>query len=112
MPTNLPTEEVKSKETKNILITGATGLIGLRLTELLTEWAHSVSYLGRSKKSEKVPTFLWDLDKGIIDTKALEQPDVIVHFAGAGVAEKRWTASRKKEILESRIKSTSLLYQT
>src|SRR6478735_5990357 len=112
MPTNLRIEEVKSKETKSILITGATGLIGSRLTELLTERGHSVSHLGRSKKSGKISTFLWGPAAGIIDTHAFEQPDTIVHLAGAGVVEKRWTASRKKEILDSRIKSTSLLYQT
>jgi uncharacterized protein (TIGR01777 family) len=111
MPSNLPIEEVKSKETKRILITGATGLIGSRLTELLTERGHSVTYLGRSKKVEKMSTFLWNPTKEIIDIKALAQPDAIIHLAGAGVAEKRWTAPRKKEILESRTKSTSLLYQ-
>ena len=109
MPTNLLTEE--SIESKNILITGATGLIGSQLTELLTEGGHSVTYLGRSKKLGRVSTFLWDPARGTIDTQALEQPDAIVHLAGAGVAEKRWTPSRKKEILESRIKSTQLLYK-
>lgn len=111
MPTNLRIEEVKSIEAKKILITGASGLIGSRLTDLLIEEGHSVTYLGRSKKSGKVPTFLWDPSAGIMDTKALELADTIVHLAGAGVAEKRWTASRKKEILESRSKSSRLLFE-
>ena len=101
-------EEVR---TKKILITGATGLVGSRLTELLIERGHSVTYLGRSKKSGKVQTFLWDPTSEKIDEQALNQPDAIIHLAGAGVAEKRWTASRKKEILESRTKSTALLCQ-
>src|SRR6478736_1404229 len=109
MPTNLMKEGVR---TKKILITGATGLVGSRLTELLMERGHSVTYLGRSKKSGKVQTFLWGPAAGTIDAQALNQPDVIIHLAGTGVAEKRWTASRKKEILESRTTSTSLLYQT
>ena len=49
---------------------------------------------------------------GTIDIRALEQIDTIVHLAGASIAEKRWTDARKKEILESRIKSTGLLYQS
>jgi len=73
---------------------------------------HSVTHLGRSKKSGRVSTFLWDPIMGIIDIRALGQIDTIVHLAGTSVAEHRWTASRKKEILESRIKSTELLYQT
>src|SRR6476661_3858715 len=103
MPTNLMKEEV---ETKKILITGATGLIGSRLTELLMERGHLVTYLGRSKKSGRLPTFLWEPAAGRIDEQALGQVDAIIHLAGASVAEKRWTASRKKEILESRTKST------
>src|SRR6478736_1387211 len=111
MPTNLMKEEIKSIEKKKILVTGATGLVGSQLTDLLIERGHSVTYLGRSKKSGKVQTFLWDPSAGTIDTHALEQPNTIVHLAGAGVAEKRWTASRKKEILDSRTKSTQLLFQ-
>jgi len=49
---------------------------------------------------------------GNIDIRALGQVDTIVHLAGASIAEQRWTALRKKEILDSRIKSTELLYQT
>ncbi len=97
---------------KKILITGASGLIGSRLTQLLIAKGHSVTHLGRSKRSGQVSTFIWDPAKGIIDIKAFEQIDTIVHLAGAGIAEKRWTTSQKKEILESRIQSTELLYQT
>jgi len=112
MPTNLITSEVKSIEAKKILITGASGLIGSQLTDLLIARGHSVTYLGRSKKSGQVSTFLWNPIAGTINLQVLEQIDTIVHLAGASVAERRWTDSRKKEILESRIKSTELLYQT
>lgn len=95
---------------KKILITGASGLIGSRLTELLLQKGYQVSHLGRSKKSGSIPSFIWDVDKGIVDEQALEGVDTIIHLAGAGVADKRWTESRKKEILESRTKSSSLLY--
>jgi len=97
---------------KKILITGASGLIGSRLTELLLQKGYQVSHLGRSKKSGSVPSFVWDVDKGVLDLQALEGVETIIHLAGAGVADKRWTESRKKEILDSRTKSSLLLYNT
>jgi len=96
---------------KNILITGASGLIGSRLTEMLSQKGHQVSHLSRSKKNDKVKSFVWDVEKGEIDPEALKDAEVIIHLAGAGVADKRWNEKRKKEILESRTKSTALLYQ-
>lgn len=51
----------------------------------------------------------WDIDKMTIDATALKEADYVIHLAGAGVADKRWTASRKKEILESRTRSSALL---
>lgn len=96
---------------KKILITGPSGLIGTRLTELLLQKGYQVWHLSRTKK-KGIPSFTWDVEKGIMDTKALEGVDAIVHLAGAGVADKRWTESRKKEILESRTKSSALLYKT
>ncbi len=98
--------------TKKILITGASGLVGKRLTELLLQKGYQVSHLGRSKKEGKVSSFVWDINIGVLDPQALEGVDAIIHLAGAGVADKRWTESRKKEILESRTKSTALLFNT
>jgi uncharacterized protein len=97
---------------KKILITGASGLIGKRLTDLLLKKGYQVSHLSRSSKSGRVPSFVWDVDKGEMDSKALEGVDAIIHLAGAGVADKRWTKSRKEEILMSRVKSTELLHNT
>src|SRR3954469_20224156 len=106
MLTSLDISEVKPRRVKKILITGASGLIVSSLTKSLIARGHSVAHLGRSKKPDHVSTFLWDPMKGVIDVNALEQIDTIVHLAGARVAGKRWTHSRKKEILESRTKST------
>jgi hypothetical protein len=92
-----------------ILISGASGLIGTRLTELLVQHGHEVSHLSRKKKEGKTPAFVWNVESGIIDEQALKDVDAVVHLAGAGVADKRWSKKRKKEILESRIKSTALL---
>jgi hypothetical protein len=96
---------------KNILITGASGVVGTRLTEMLLQKGYHVAHLGRSKKSGTIPSFRWDVEKGEMDVNALKDADAIVHLAGAGVADKRWTPERKKEILDSRTKSTALLFE-
>jgi NAD dependent epimerase/dehydratase family enzyme len=84
----------------NILITGGTGLVGTRLTELLTEQGHSVWHLSRKAQQRgNVKTFVWDIDKGIIDEEALRGADYIIHLAGAGIADERWTPERKKKSL-------------
>jgi uncharacterized protein (TIGR01777 family) len=97
-----------------ILITGASGLVGKRLTELLLAQGFEVNTLGRKpQRNEKhVKHFVWNVEKQTIDEKALDGVKAIVHLAGAGVADERWTATRKKEILESRINSARLLFQT
>lgn len=93
-----------------MLITGASGLIGRRLTEWLLQKGCRVSHLGRSIRKGVVPSFQWDPQKGTLDARAFEGVDTIIHLAGAGIADKRWNASRKKEILDSRIQSTTLLH--
>lgn len=96
----------------SILITGASGLIGTRLTERLLQKGHRVAHLGRSKKSGKVPSYVWNVTRGEMDIQALDGIECIIHLAGSGVADKRWTAKGKKEILESRTQSSALLYET
>jgi uncharacterized protein len=95
---------------RNILITGASGLIGSKLTHLLQQRGYTVSHLGRSRRSGPVKSYLWDVEKQTIEAEAINTADVIIHLAGASVAEKRWTDNRKKEIRDSRIHSTRLLH--
>lgn len=102
---------------KKILITGATGLVGSRLTELLVQRGCIVHALGRKQlnterqqPNERVLSFYWDIEKQKIDAKALEGVDAIIHLAGAGVAEKKWSTERKREIIDSRVKSAQLLF--
>jgi uncharacterized protein len=96
---------------QHVLITGGTGLLGSHLTPLLLQHGYQVSYLSRN--TEPIPSvklYQWNVEEGYIDIKAIEQADYIIHLAGAGVADKRWTKSRKQEILESRTKSAQLLF--
>ena len=97
---------------KNILITGGSGMIGTRLTTLLIEEGHRVSHLTRSPGKSSVETFLWDPERSFIDVKAFAGIDTIIHLAGAGIADKRWNARRKREILLSRTDTMRLLAQT
>ena len=95
---------------KRILIAGASGLIGTRLTELLLERGHQVSHLSRERKNSSIKSYTWNVKEQTIDTQALQSADVIINLAGAGIADKRWTKNRKQEILESRTQSTLLLF--
>ncbi|HTH57343.1 MAG TPA: TIGR01777 family oxidoreductase [Cyclobacteriaceae bacterium] len=95
---------------KRILITGASGLIGSALSESLSK-NHSVVHLGRTRKPGNT-SFVWDVKEKRVDERALFGVDAVVHLAGASVGEKRWTAAWKKEILDSRVQSTRLLYDT
>lgn len=98
--------------TKNVLLTGGTGFIGKQLTDVLLENGFSVSVLSRSdrKNTDQITYYKWDLKKNYIDEKAILNADFIVHLAGEGIVEKRWTKRRKKVILESRTKPIELIY--
>ncbi len=92
-----------------VLITGGSGLIGTALTRMLLERGYRVIILSRDASRSTAPAFSWDPAKGIIDPEAIREADYIVHLAGAGVADKRWSAKRKKEIVDSRTQSSALL---
>jgi uncharacterized protein (TIGR01777 family) len=95
---------------KNVLITGGTGLVGTRLTQLLIEKGYSVSHLSRGKGKGNVKTYQWDLKNGNIEEEALLKANYIINLAGAGVFDNKWSRDFKNEILESRIESINLLY--
>jgi len=91
-----------------IVITGGTGLVGTRLTALLIERKHEVRILSRYPKDKN--EFKWDVSKGFVDEKAIENIDYIIHLAGAGIADKRWGKERKKVIVNSRVATANLLF--
>ena len=94
-----------------IAITGSSGLIGTALRERLSTAGHDVVRLVRSASSEP-GTIQWDPRAGTIDAAGLEGVDAVVHLAGAGIGDQRWTDERKAEIRDSRTLGTSLLART
>ncbi|QNF31453.1 TIGR01777 family protein [Adhaeribacter swui] len=93
-----------------ILITGGTGLIGTRLSEMLIDLGYEVAHLSRNGvKHSRYQTFKWDIAKNYIEEKALTYTDYIINLAGAGVADEKWTEKRKQEIRDSRVNGTNLL---
>lgn len=95
---------------KKVLITGGTGLIGKRLTQMLLDKGYEVAFLSRKKTNiPSVQVFEWDINKGYIEEGAVDNVHFLVHLAGSNVAEGRWTEERKKSILESRTGSIRLI---
>lgn len=92
-----------------VLITGANGLIAKELSKRL-EKEYTVRFLTRKKQNAN--EFEWNVNASTIDGTALENVSHIIHLAGAGVAEKRWTEERRKEIISSRVGSAGLLLKT
>lgn len=96
---------------KKILITGGSGLLGKQLTALLLSKGYTVAHLSRGPGNDpRVETYLWDVTKGRIDQRCVDGVDIVVHLAGAGIAEKKWTDERKKLIIDSRTQSIALVY--
>lgn len=93
---------------QKVLISGASGLLGKAIAEKLRNKGFEVLTLSRSRKNDK-NTFVWNIEKGEIDEDAVKNADFIIHLAGEGIADKKWTDERKKQIIDSRTKSTQLL---
>jgi uncharacterized protein (TIGR01777 family) len=95
-----------------LLITGATGLIGKKITENLLETGFQIHYLttGKSKTNilQGATGFYWNPEQNQIDLKCFYGVDTIIHLAGSTVS-KRWTKSYKEKIYSSRINSSKLL---
>jgi len=96
-----------------ILITGGTGLVGKALGQALLNKGDNVIILSRQAGKKPVTANLtyaqWDVEAQTIDREAIEKADYIIHLAGAGVADQRWTKKRKQEILDSRVNSSKLI---
>lgn len=99
---------------KKILIAGGTGFVGKQLIDFLVGKGYSIHVLTRKPRAnplENIRFFLWNIERQYIDKKAFEGVEILINLTGANIGEKRWTNDRKKEIIDSRIKSINLLYQ-
>jgi uncharacterized protein len=102
---------------QTILISGGTGLVGTTLSKHLINKGYKVIILsrhlhndGQTEMANSNITFAqWDVKKQVIDIAALQQADYIIHLAGAGVMDKKWTEAYKNEIVDSRVNSSKLI---
>jgi uncharacterized protein (TIGR01777 family) len=95
-----------------VAISGSSGLIGTVLAASLAVDGHQVVRLVRGPSAPHVPDGVaWNPAAGTVDAAGLEGIDALVHLAGAGIGDKRWTAERRDEILSSRTRGTGLLAQ-
>jgi hypothetical protein len=97
-----------------ILITGGSGLIGNAITRALRAESVPVRWLSRNTRHtpEGVQVYFWDPARGSCDAAALTGVETIVHLAGAGIADARWSPARKQEIIGSRVSAARTLFAT
>ena len=93
-----------------VIISGASGLIGTALSAALRADGHDV--IGLVRRPAGKGEIQWDPANGVLAADALDGAGAVVHLAGAGIGDHRWTADYKREILDSRVKSTTLLAET
>ena len=96
-----------------VLISGGSGLIGRELSRHLVERGYKVIILSRERNatspSPKITFSYWNVKEKIIDKELINKADHIIHLAGAGVMNKKWTKGYKEKIIESRTKSAELI---
>ena len=102
---------------ETVLITGGTGMVGKAITTHLLANGYKVIILTRQlpvtkNKISAVEYALWDVYAQTIDITALQKADYIIHLAGAGVVDKKWTPAYKLEIQNSRTESSKLIIHT
>lgn len=92
-----------------VAITGAGGLIGSALTNLLTTGGHRVVRMVRSRSQATEGAVYWNAESGEVDTAGLQGVDAVVHLAGEPISGVRWTDAKKRAIRESRVKGTATI---
>ncbi|WP_324676191.1 TIGR01777 family oxidoreductase [Hymenobacter sp. GOD-10R] len=97
--------------TRKVLITGGTGLIGSRLADMLIDAGYDVALLSRQANTGRYRSFRWDPSRGTIDEAAIPYADYLINLAGASVSEGKWTTERKRDIMDSRLGGTNLLFR-
>ncbi len=101
-----------NRRSLRIAVTGASGLVGRRLTAFLADAGHEVSVLVRRQTRPRPHEIPWDPAAGSIDAERLEGMHAVVHLAGRSIRAPRWTRRVRDEIRRSRVEGTTLLCQT
>lgn len=91
-----------------VAVTGSTGLIGSALVDRLRSHGHEVTRFVRRAPAASDEAG-WDPATHALDTDALARTDAVVHLAGEGIGDHRWTAAHKERVRRSRVEGTSLL---
>ncbi len=99
------------KDPLRIVVSGASGMVGTALTQFLSGAGHEVQVLVRRHHTKENDIF-WNPNGSEIDKGSLENVDVVIHLAGENIGAGRWSASRKRKIMESRMRGTKLLSET
>jgi uncharacterized protein len=99
---------------ETVLITGGSGLVGTALANNLVSSGYKVIILSRNNRPQNgnISFAKWDVNLKYVDIAALKKADYIVHLAGAGVMDKKWTKEYKEEIVKSRVDTGNLLVET
>ena len=91
----------------HVVVTGSSGLIGTALVKKLSADGNDVTRLVR--RTPRPGEAHWNPTDGTIEAAALEGADAVVHLAGAGIGDRRWTTEYKRELVDSRVLGTELL---
>jgi uncharacterized protein (TIGR01777 family) len=95
--------------TNTVLIAGGTGLVGQELTKHLKSKGYKVNILTRQKSNPLKNLYQWDIKNKTIDEDALSGVSCIINLVGAGIADKKWSEARKKELISSRVEPAEFL---
>ena len=111
LPSQHPSIFTVSLGRMDVAVTGSHGLIGSALIGRCAADGHRVLRLVRDDPLG-ADDVRWDPSSGAIDSERLEGVDAVVHLAGAGIGDKKWTPARKQLVFESRTRGPSLLART
>jgi hypothetical protein len=100
------------KKPMKIVITGASGLLGSAMIPFFTTGGHIVKTLVRRSPAPEKGEAFWDPEQKKIDPSVFDGADAVIHLAGEHIGEGRWTDEKKRRIIESRTKGTSLIAET
>jgi uncharacterized protein (TIGR01777 family) len=97
---------------ERVCVFGATGMLGTAMIAALHKAGHVITAFSRTRHANRPGFAHWDPAQGTIDAARLQGADAVINFAGESIGEGRWTAARKRRLIESRVASTDLIART